>query len=224
MPEKSASMKVAIVLFVVLASPFLHGQGVNLNTYYAYPISFGASFENITSYVGEKLDNGGYYGFSGIVRMPFSFAPTFQPFVKLGVNLFLAPTDSASGTSNSQQFKNTQYYAMPGIGWSNRLAKNFELGVDLGVGYEMMVLPSIDLLHTSPVSMRTDNVLASVAARLTFNPSFNLAIDVLPALTYRYAFQPLTQFNGLTFSIGGSLSYRFGEDPDSPKTAIRYAR
>jgi len=47
------------------------------------------------------------------------------------------------------------------------------------------------------------------------------SIDVTPTLTYRYAFSPLTDFNGLTFGLGIAGNYRFGEDPDAPKANVR---
>jgi tetratricopeptide (TPR) repeat protein len=205
-----------IALLLVLAAPLCTAQALDYDTYYAYPLSFGVAFDNIAPYGGDQVVPSVYNGFSGIVRMPLPFAPIFQPFVKLGVNSF-----GVASTSPDAKFQNTQLYALPGIGWSTRFNKSFEFGVDLGVGYEMIILPSVDVLNDPPRTVRTDNLLASASARVTFCPSFNFAIDLSPALMYRYGLQSLTQFNGFVFSIGVTGSYRLGEDPDSPKATIR---
>jgi tetratricopeptide (TPR) repeat protein len=203
-----------LVLLLLLRAQPAAAQGADLNTFYTYPLSFGFSFENITPYVGDKLDYSLYTGVAGFARMPLPFAPTFVPFVKLGVNSF-----STLQTSTDAKYQNTQYWLMPGIGWTNRFSKSFEMGLGLGLGYSMLVFPSLDVISGQP--RRTDNVLATLDARVTFSPSFNLAIDLVPALTFRYALGPLTQFNGLAFSIGVAGSYRLGEDPDSPRAAVR---
>ena len=85
----------------------------------------------------------------------------------------------------------------------------------------MTVFPKLEVLDTPPQPVRTDDLLAYLGARLSFSPSFNFALDFSPSLTYRYSLQPLTQFNGLTFGLLFTGSYRVGEDPDSPKAAIR---
>jgi hypothetical protein len=205
-----------MVIFLVLVAAVCGAQSLDFDTYYAYPLSFGVAFDNIAPYGSEQVIPSVYNGFSGIVRMPLPFAPIFQPFLKIGVNSF-----AIASTSPDVKFQNTQIYALPGVGWSTRFNKSFEFGVDLGIGYEMIILPSIDVLNTPPQTMRTDNLLASLGVRVCFSPSFNFAIDLSPALMYRYGLQPLTQFNGFIFSIGVIGSYRLGEDPDSPKATIR---
>ena len=68
------------------------------------------------------MDYNVYYGLSGIVRKPLSFAPSFSPFIRIGLNSF-----TTSDTSVDAIYQNTQYFAIPGIGWSNRFSKSFEL-------------------------------------------------------------------------------------------------
>ena len=136
-------------------------------------------------------------------RLPLPDAPIFQPFLtSLGVNWFNFATDSTD-----LKFQNSQYYLMPGIGWSTRLAKNLENGGRCFRRYEDYLFPSINVLSsTGSTEARTDNLLASVAARIAFSPSFNLSIEPGLTVTYRYALQPLTQFNGLTVGIGGTVT------------------
>jgi len=207
----------AVILFLCVMAASLGGaQGVDLSRYYAYPLSFGIAFDNLTPYGGDQVQPSVYNGLSGVVRMPLSFAPTFQPFLKAGVNSF-----TVASTSADAKFQNTQFYALPGIGWATRFSKSFEFGVDLGVGYEMIVLPSLDVLSATPATMRTDNLLAFLGARVSFSPSFNFSIELAPSLIYRYALQPLAQFNGFSLGLGVVGVYRLGEDPDSPKATIR---
>jgi hypothetical protein len=205
----------AVLLFSLPA--FVHAQAIDLNTYYAYPFSIAVSFDNVSPYVGEKLDYSNYYGFGATVRIPLPDTPIFQPLLRLGVNFFTFASDSVD-----LKFENSQYYIMPGFGWSTRFAKNFEMGVDLLAGYQLNYFPSINVLSTTgSTAARTDNLLATLAARVAFSPSFNFSIELIPSITYRHALQPLTQFDGLSIGIGGAVAYRIGEDPDAPKSAIR---
>ncbi len=203
-------------LLLVLGAVFCPAQAVDLNTYYAYPWSIGFSFENISPYGGDQIQPSVYYGISGNVRVPLPFAPIFQPFAKVGFNSF-----SVLSTSADVKFQNSQFYILPGIGWANRFTKNFEVGVDVGVGYQMIYFPDLDVLSSSSSGSRTDNVIAMLGVHLTLDPAYSFSIDIAPNLMYRYAFQPLTQFNGLSFGIGATLNYRFGDDPDAPKASIR---
>jgi hypothetical protein len=205
-----------IALLLVLAAPLCFAQGLDLDTYYAFPLSVGVAFDNITPYGGDQVKPDVYNGFSAVVRMPLPFAPIFQPFLKAGYNSFTLASDNTD-----VKFANSQFYLMPGFGWATRFSKSFEFGVDVGVGYEMIVLPGIDVLSSPPVTMRTDNLIASAGVRVVFSPAYNFAIELVPSLNYRYAFQPLTQFNGFTMGLGVTGSYRLGEDPDSPKATIR---
>ncbi len=212
----------AAVLFISAAALGL-AQGIDLNSYYAYPWSMGFAFENISPYGGNQELASTYNGFSFSVRVPIPGAPSLQPFTKLGLNLFSAAATSTATTSGTTaNFDNTQIYALAGLGWAGRVTKNFELGADLGLGYEMIVFPSLDLLGSgNPTAVRTDNLLGSLTGHLTLDPSYSISIDLAPTLSYRYGLQALTNFNGFTFGIGGTVNYRFGDDPDAPKAAIR---
>jgi hypothetical protein len=203
-------------LMLTVGAAFCSSQEIDLNSYYAFPWSMGFSFENITPYGGTQIQPSVYYGLSGNVRVPLPFAPAFQPFAKVGFNSFSVLAGSADA-----KFQNSQFYVMPGVGWANRFSKNFEVGVDLGIGYELVYFPDINVLSAGASGARTDNIIASIGAHVTLNPAYSFSIDVSPTLTYRYALQPLTQFNGLSFGIGATVNYRFGDDPDAPKASIR---
>jgi tetratricopeptide (TPR) repeat protein len=208
--------RAAAAVLILLGAELCPAQSSDLNSYYAYPWSIGFSFENITPYGGDQVQPSVYYGLSGNVRIPLPFSPVLQAFAKVGYNSFSVLPDSPDA-----KFQNSQIYIMPGIGWSNRFSKNFEVGADLGVGYEMIIFPNLDILSSGTGSARTDNVIASLGAHVSLNPAYSFSIDISPTLTYRYAIQPLTQFNGLSFGIGAAVNYRFGDDPDAPKASIR---
>ncbi len=211
----------AVVL--LFGATLAHAQSIDLNSYYAYPWSFGAAFESITPYGGTQEKATTYNGFYATVRVPIPGLPTLQPFGKLGVNFFTPETSSGTTTGNqTADFSNTQIFALGGLGWVGRISKNFELGADLGLGYEMMIFPNLDVLSTGqPQSVRTDNLLASLAGHITLDASYSFSIDLVPSLTYRYGLQSLTDFNGFTFGVEVGGAYRFGDDPDAPKASIR---
>jgi hypothetical protein len=221
-PGKRRLAAAALVTFLAaLGGGPAFAQAIDLNSYYAYPFSIGVAFDNFTPYGGEKLDYSLYYGLSAIARIPLPKLPSLQPLLRLGVGFFVTPTTSTTDPLHPDKWQNTQYSIMPGIGWSSRLAKVFELGVDLSAGYQMIVFPSIDVLAEKPTSRRTDNIVASLTARVAFTPAYSISLDLAPTLSYRYAFSPLTDFNGFTFGIGIMGNYRFGDDPDAPKATVR---
>jgi hypothetical protein len=201
---------------MVLPALISFAQAIDLNTYYAYPWSLGVSFDNFSPYGGTQVQPSVYYGLTGNVRIPLPFAPQFQAVGRIGFGSF-----AVLPSSPDLKFQNSQITIMPGIGWSTRFSKNFEVGADLGIGYQMLYFPDINVVGTGSAAARTDNIIATVGAHVSLDPAYSFSIDVSPSLTYRYALQPLTQFNGLIFGIGAGVNYRFGDDPDAPKTAIR---
>ena len=192
-----------------------HSQSVDLDSYYAYPVSIGLGFENISPYGGDQAQASTYNGFSALARIPIPGAPSWQPFARLGFNLFTASTTNS--TTNLANFNNSQFYGLAGIGWATHFSKSFELGADFGLGYEMIYFPT--LLENSPA--RTDNIIAALGAHVSLDAAYSFSIDLSPTLSYRYGLEPLTNFTGFTFGIGATVNYRFGDDPDAPKASIR---
>jgi len=210
---RRAVVAVILVWGAVLGS----AQAMDLNTYYAYPWSLGLSVENLSPYGGNQVQPNVYYGVNGIARVPLPFAPQFQVLGKIGYASF-----SVLPASPDLKFQNSQFSILGGMGWSTRFSKNFEVGADLGIGYQMLYFPDINVLGgAGSGAARTDNIIASLGAHVSLDPAYSFSIDIAPTLTYRYAVQPLTQFNGLTLGVGAAINYRFGDDPDAPKTAIR---
>ena len=206
----------AVIAAILMCSAVLgSGQAADLNTYYAYPWSLGLSVENLSPYGGNQIQPSVYYGVNGIARIPLPFAPQFQAFGKIGYASF-----SLLPTSPDLKFQNSQFSVLGGMGWSTRFSKNFEVGADFGIGYQMLYFPDINVLSGSGAA-RTDNIIASLGAHVSLDPAYAFSIDISPTLTYRYAIQPLTQFNGLTLGVGAAINYRFGDDPDAPKASIR---
>jgi tetratricopeptide (TPR) repeat protein len=213
----SRKLRLALGAFLMIVPTlFSSAQAIDLNTYYAYPWSLGFSFDNFSPYGGTQVQPSVYYGLSGNVRIPLPFAPQFQAVGRAAFGSF-----SVLPSSADVKFQNSQFTIMPGIGWSTRFSKNFEVGADLGIGYQMLYFPDINVAGTGSTAARTDNIIATLGAHVSLDPAYSFSIDVSPSLTYRYALQPLTQFNGLVFGIGAGVNYRFGDDPDAPKTSIR---
>jgi hypothetical protein len=206
-------------LLLALLPAFARGQAIDLNTYYAFPWSMGASFASVSPYGADQVKSATNTYFGGVFRVPLPTLPFLQPFATLGVNLFTP--DTGVSASNSI-YANTQVTAQVGLGYTNRMAKNFEVGADLSAGYQFIYFPSIGILTPDATARRTDNLVATAALRAALDPSFSMSIEVVPSLTYRYCLEPsFTKLNGFTFGIGAAVNYRLGEDPDAPKASIR---
>jgi hypothetical protein len=212
-------LRIVAILIVALAPALSHGQAIDLNTYYAFPWSMGVSFSSVSPFGDGQVPSSTNVYAGATVRVPIPTLPFLQPFATLGVNLFTP--DTAADPKNSI-YANTQVGTQVGIGYSNRMAKNFEVGADLSLGYQFIYFPEINVLNPESPAARSDNLVATAAVRVALDPSYSMAIDVVPSLTYRYCLQPgFTSLNGFTFGVGATVNYRLGEDPDAPKAAIR---
>lgn len=82
----------------------------------------------------------------------------------------------------------------------------------------MAIFPNL-FIQTGAVS--SSNILFQTGARLSLNPSFNLAIEVHPTIKYLSSLTPLKDFNGFIIGIGLVAQMRFGQDPDTAQSIIR---
>ena len=61
--------------------------------------------------------------------------------------------------------------------------------------------------------------------RISLNPSYHFLIDFHPSLKYLYSLDPIMkEHDGFILGLGMSAHFRFGEDPDSPRSIIRSIR
>ena len=204
-----------LVLAVVGLAPIAAQDDANqnLNLYYRYPFAIAADFHTWT----PLMDIGRTYNIievGGAARLPIPSAPAIQPMVRGSYVQF----DSLDPL-NPDQWDHTHIFGGAGVALVSRLARNFEIGLEVLGGYSQTTFPS---LAAEPVGYGT--LLATAAPRVTLLPSFNLAINVQPTFRYNYGLGVVDQFDGLSFSVGIGVEYRFGTDPDSPQAEIRSLR
>lgn len=210
----------------------------SMNRYYAFPLSLGVGYAPISpvlwvdrrSTVNEIV---------GQVRLPIPGLPALQPYVAGGMLAFDSdesdvPTiiggslDAGASMPDhdaSDVWDHSSYFGGLGLGFSQRLSKEFELGLDATIGFGSSVFPKRFVSSNGewyPVASVGAHV--GLSGKITLNPSFNLSIDVNPALRYERSFGAMRDFDGLYFGVGFSASYRFGRDPDAPSPDIRAIR
>jgi tetratricopeptide (TPR) repeat protein len=201
---------VVTTMFVAVA---VHGQessSRDLDLYYRFPVSISARYDMISPFApyGSQFN---VYSLGGAVMVPLPSHPVIQPRLEGGLTTF-----DSQDPADPEEWDHASVYGVLGTSYVRRLSKNFELGGGVGVGVAMTTFPS---LVEEPVGYAT--FLAVLGANLGLSPSYNVHLSVEPRLLYQYGFTDLDMFNGLSFSIGISAAYRFGDDPDAPQNAIR---
>ena len=102
---------------------------VDLNHYYRYHFSLGVAYQNLSPFGDYETKYNSCFDLSAIVRIPLSNLPVLQPFVQTGMIHFIAPE-----RDNQDKWTHTHWYLTPGIGYTNRFTKNFEIGLELAGG------------------------------------------------------------------------------------------
>ena len=120
--------------------------------------------------------------------------------------------------SEPLKWDHTHWYGQLGAVYSYRFSKNFEIGGEAMAGISQAVFE--DLLPDVG-AVGEFNLLFEAGGRINLNPSYNMSIDIHPNLKYLHSLGELEKFNGFIMGIGFSVSYRFGEDPDTPGSIIR---
>jgi tetratricopeptide (TPR) repeat protein len=190
------------------------GQGQDLDLYYRYRVSIGAEYQSLSALSSFSSDFA-VRDIAAELRMPLPGIPVIQPFVRAGSLSF-----TQAGSSGSGPWDHLDYYGALGASYSKRFAKNFELGLEGFGGLAQSSYPQ--LVAGGPVGSL--ELLGSLGARIGLVPSYNFAVDLRPSLRYERSLGPLTEFDGFSIGLGFALSYRFGEDPDSPLSIIRALR
>ena len=205
----------ALLLLVILAAGAATAQEetVDPNRYYAYPFSFGAGYRTVTPFASFASDFA-VQELEATFRAPLTESPVWNGVAKLGLLQYDSQDEALP-----DKWDHYHVYGVPGIGYSQRLSKEFELGAALTAGITQSVFPNA---LEEPVGAR--NFIASLDGKLTLNPSYNVSIDVSPALRYLRSFSPFREYDGLSFGIGVAAHYRLGRDPDSAESLIRAIR
>jgi tetratricopeptide (TPR) repeat protein len=209
-------------LFLMVAVAVSHGQTadsgeIDLDRYYAFPLSFGVEYQNLSPLTDYGMDVTAFE-LSGIVRYPLPFYPLIQPILQIGLMQF-----DLKDELFPDRWDHTHIFGTLGAGYMTRFTKEFEVGGELSIGYSQGIFTNLnpyfpELTYGSPT------LIVSAGARVGLIPSFNMSINVHPNLRYLHSFSALKTFNGLLFNLGISVSYRIGEDPDSASTIVRSIR
>ena len=205
-----------LLVIAVVASGYSQSVELDLNDHYKFPFSFGFEYQNsslLRNYDSEVTIN----EFAGVFRYPLPFLPVVQPFAQLGAMQF-----DINNEDFPERWDHLHIYTLVGASYMTRFSKTFEVGGDLGLGYSQGIFPKInpnvEQTYFSPT------FVASLGAQAGLIPSYNMSINAHLSLKAMYAFSSLKDFNGFLFSIGASVSYRLGEDPDSASSIIRSIR
>jgi len=216
---------ILISLLIILSLSEVFSQSVsdiNFNDKYKFPFSIGVAYQTYFPIAKDNFTSGGTYqfnDFSVTARMPIPKLPVLQPMAQLGLILV-----SASETIDEKR-NHTQFYGNIGAFYTHKFSKQLEVGADLGVGLSYAYFPHLDP-SGDPRSAFLFNAQAGVS--LGLNLSYNFVMNLNPQLKfsrsfadYSYSGDLNTLLNGFSLSIGIVASYRFGEDPDSPKAEIK---
>lgn len=203
-----------IGLTVMLMAGYAQRTDADLDSYYKFPFSVGAGYTSVQALSG--LGSGyAIKEFGTELRAPLPFAPTLQPLVRAGTSSWLA-----AGSAGSGQFDHSEWFGTVGLGFSTRFTKNFELGLDGAGGVSQSYYSNL----APGTTVGSLSVVADAGARIGLIPSYNIAVDVRPAIRWARSTGPLSEFDGFSFGLGFSVSYRFGDDPDAPTALIRALR
>ena len=231
-----------IVWLITIASGFCVGYlpaQDSPNAYYRYPFAIGIGYVPVSA-VGEVGQRASVNEFAATALLPIPGIPSLQPLLFAGFSRFDSDTPSTpsvypggtldAGASmpdfNEQDvWDNTRVFAALGLGYNERISREFEVGAEALAGISQS---SYDRLVVTPggewYPVGDLGLLAGASARVGFNPTFNLSIQIVPAIRYLRSFGDLGVFDGLYFGLGFGASYRFGEDPDAPQAEIRAIR
>jgi tetratricopeptide (TPR) repeat protein len=232
MKKKGSPWLLLIVLWT--NSWFLYSQE-SLTSFYNYPFSVGAGYQMLSPVAGvDRAAN--IVDLSAKVRVPLPGLPLLQPFAVLGLTSFDSEEGAAPiilGGSLNEGASEPSYDPRDtwdhqtvsfslGMGYAQRLSREFELGAELSLGLEQSFFPQRVITAEGewyPVGEL--GLAAGLSGKLSLNPSYNISIDITPAFRYRRSLGNLPDFDGLYFGLGFGGHYRFGEDPDSPRNDTR---
>ncbi len=206
--------RASVLLLLITTSAAAQMTGGELDLYYRYPVGFGVGYRALTP-LRALVTDFTIVEVAAEVRVPVPSAPAFQPLVRGGVIGF----DSLS-TEFSDKWDHRHLFAAAGIAYAHRFARTFEIGADILAGATYATFPS--LVDTGPVGAA--NLYVGAGGKITLVPSYSIAVEVQPHLSWIRSLSPLRVTDGPLFGLGFSLHYRFGDDPDSARALIRSIR
>jgi len=204
----------AFCAILLAGSGSIFAQGTDLTAYYSYPIAIGATYLSWQP-LGSLNTDYHISDFSGTLEVPIQPMPFLRPFASIGITRF-----DGLDPAFPDKWDHDRYYGLLGVNLANRFARNFEVGVSGSAGVAEAVFPNIDPSGT----VGSTYVMVDGRGILSLNPSYAFSIELMPAFRWQKSLSPLTIYDGLFFSMGFTLGFRFGEDPDSARSLIRSLR
>ena len=206
-----------VTLLLLPLNLFAQSGDVNLNTYYAYPFSVGVYYHNMTGIGNKALADFTINEISGEVRIPIPKLPVLQPLIRGG---YLSYGFTGSVEELKQDWTHFHIFGGPGIAYTSRISREFELGADLYGAITQSYFTELVFDGVKETQGQL-NILAGLSGRIALNPSYSFSISINPTLNYNYGIGPLHDYDGFTFGVGFSGTYRFGEDPDAAQSTIK---
>ena len=223
------------VLVLLMAVSLTAVSQESLDRYYAFPVSVEADYAPLAPVLGTAR-TASVNSVSGTVRLPVPGLPILQPLLSGGALMFNSDEAAApaviGGALNEDAtlpdydprtvWDHTYYFGALGLGYSQRLSRTFELGLDLSAGAGQALFERRFVSATGAwQSVSTTGLSFAGAGRIRLNPSYNLSISVSPTFRYDHTLGSMQDYDGLYFGVGFGASYRFGRDPDAPLPDIR---
>ena len=207
----------AALTFATGFGPDIYAQSSESDpdTYYAYDLGIGVGYKSLSPVTSAPY-NYTSLEFSGNARYPLPSFVNVAPTISLGL---------LRVTVDETKWNHNQFFGLLGAGYTSRFSKEFEFGGDLMIGASVSIFSDLFPDDEDAGTFGTTNFIASATGRIALDPSYNLSINVEPTLRYSGSFSSdFDQFNDLSFGLGISIQYRFGDDPDAAPEIIRAIR
>ncbi len=220
LPVKAFLVCVLSVLFSPLAAQdqAVRNYGVDYNDKYRSAVAVGVEYLSIRPITLNYEEEYRYADFALNGKYSFENYPEIQPFLSLGVQ-FVSPLVASNELTDAERFSHNLFYSALGVAYVTKMNKQLEVGADLYLGMGQALYTEIDQVDNE--TKGTIEFLTGAGVHAAFNLSYNLSLSFHPTLRYRRSLSPLERYNGFSFGLGFSASYRTGEDPDAPQAELR---
>ncbi|MBN2439789.1 MAG: tetratricopeptide repeat protein [Spirochaetales bacterium] len=207
-------LRFVFILYLLIQGNVLFPEDstTSYSGYYDYPFSFGVEYQSLFPLTTLIEDyNFNFFDVSGTMELPRILFPGLKPVLSGGVMFTLGKNLDTTSFYADDKYDHTSLYGGLGIEYSYWFSKLMEMGIQLTGGADFSSFPN---LHPDEQARGSLFIYADCKVPLTINPIYNLSIDLQPGIRYRRSLSPLHYFDGFLFSIGGSINFRLGQDPD----------
>jgi len=208
-----------LIVFLILVSSAAaqDNQKVDYNTFYRSPLNLGMTYMSYSPLSG--YDTGSPYKISDLnmgLQYSIKGLPSVMPELTLGYTI-----SDSQNSINADLWDSSSYYGLAGIRYVHKFSKTFEAGIGLSAGYSRAQYKNL----SEEGQAVTGYILAQSGLYLGLNPSFNMNLTLSPTVRYQYCLDDyFNDMNGFLIGLGGTVSFRFGKDPDSPDSAVKSIR